>query len=83
MRIKEIMEGRYVFDTDINRHTSYWAVLIYLIHNEKIRGLIIYITAALMMVTTFFYGCNMDHRWAKYMALLCGYSLCGSSYADC
>lgn len=30
------------------------AVLIYLIHNEKIRGLIIYITAALMMVTTFF-----------------------------
>ena len=29
-------------------------VLIYLIHNEKIRGLIIYITAALMMVTTFF-----------------------------
>lgn len=30
------------------------AALIYLIHNEKIRGLIIYITAALMMVTTFF-----------------------------
>ena len=30
------------------------AVLIYLIHNEKTRGLIIYITAALMMVTTFF-----------------------------
>ena len=24
MRIKEIVEGRYVFDTDINRHTSYW-----------------------------------------------------------
>ena len=41
------------------------AVLIYLIHNEKIRGLIIYITAALMMVTTFFYGCHMDHRWGK------------------